>query len=162
MRAIHKDGVPLTLGHRALDILIVLVERAGEVVSHRELNSRVWRDLVVNPSNLRVHMTGLRKALGDGEGDTRYIANVAGQGYCFVGPINREAGPPLVRAPDYPCGTARQRLVLPPVLARMVGREAVIRRIAADLIADRFVTIIGPGGMGKTTVAVSVAHAMRE
>lgn len=162
MRAIHKDGVPLTLGHRALDILIVLVERAGEVVSHRELNSRVWRDLVVNPSNLRVHITGLRKALGDGEGDTRYIANVAGQGYCFVGPINREAGPPLVRAPDYPCGTARQRLVLPPVLARMVGREAVIRRIAADLIADRFVTIIGPGGMGKTTVAVSVAHAMRE
>jgi predicted ATPase/DNA-binding winged helix-turn-helix (wHTH) protein len=162
MRAIEKDGVPLTLGHRALDILIVLVERAGEIVSHRELISRVWRGLVVNPSNLRVHMTGLRKALGDGDRNTRYIANVVGQGYCFVAPINRETARPLARAPEYPCGAARQRLVLPPLLARMVGREAAIRRIAADLIAERFVTIIGPGGMGKTTVAVSVAHAMLE
>jgi predicted ATPase/DNA-binding winged helix-turn-helix (wHTH) protein len=161
-RSIEKEGVPLPLGHRALDILIVLVEHAGEIVSHRELISRVWRGLVVNPSNLRVHMTGLRKALGDGEGDARYIANVAGQGYCFVAPISREPGPPPARVPDYPCGAARQRLVLPQVLARMVGREATVRTIAADLIVDRFVTIIGPGGMGKTTVAVSVAHSMLE
>lgn len=161
-RAIEKDGVPIPLGHRALDILIVLVERAGEIVSHRELISRVWRGLVVNPSNLRVHMTGLRKALGDGDGDARYIANVAGQGYCFVAPIRRENGPTPTPAPQYPCGAARQRLVLPPVLARMVGREAEVRTIAADLIADRFVTVIGPGGMGKTTAAVSVAHAMLE
>ena len=60
-RAFEKDGVPLALGNRALDILMALVERAGEVVSHRELISRVWRGLVVDPSNLRVHMTGLRK-----------------------------------------------------------------------------------------------------
>jgi len=62
-RAIEKNGIPLALGNRALDILMVLVERAGEVVSHRELIARVWRGLVVDPSNLRVHMTGLRKAL---------------------------------------------------------------------------------------------------
>src|SRR5260221_9625022 len=92
-RVIEKGGVRVALGDHALDILIVLAERAGKVISHRELISRVWRDLVVNPSNLRVHMTGLRKALGDGGPDTRYIANVAGQGYCFVAPILREAGP---------------------------------------------------------------------
>src|SRR5712671_3757647 len=85
-RAIEKNGVPLNLGHRALDILIVLVEHAGEVVSHRELISRVWRGLVVSPGNLRVHMTGLRKALGDGGANARYIANVVGQGYSFVAP----------------------------------------------------------------------------
>src|SRR3984893_10032656 len=157
-RAFEKNGVPLVLGNRALDILMVLVERAGEVVSHRELIARVWRGLVVDPSNLRVHMTGLRRALGDRD---RYIANVTGQGYCFVAPVRREttADSPT-RVPEYPCGAARQRLVLPPVLARMVGREEAMRTIAADLIAARFVTVIGPGGLGETTDAVAVAHPM--
>jgi len=151
------------LGNRALDILVVLVERAGEVVSQRELIGRVWRGLVVDPSNLRVHMTGLRKALGDRDGTERYIVNVTGQGYCFVAPVRREAaaGRPT-RVPEYPCGTARQRLVLPAPLARMVGRDVAVRTVAADLLADRFVTVIGPGGMGKTTVAVSVSHALLE
>lgn len=162
-RALEKDGVPLALGNRVLDILMVLVERAGEVVSQRELIARVWRGLVVDPANLRVHITSLRRALGDRDGKERYIANVTGQGYCFVAPVRKEAtaGRPT-RVPEYPCGTARQRLVLPALLARMVGRDEAVRTIAADLIADRFVTIIGPGGMGKTTIAVSVSHAMRE
>ena len=170
-RVLEKDGVPLALGNRALDILLVLAERPGAVVSHRELLARVWRDLVVDPSNLRVHINGLRKALGQASGDSdsdsdgkeRYIANVVGQGYSFVAPIMREPAsvrPPQV--PEYPCGTASQRLVLPTVLARMVGRDEAVRTIAADLIAERFVTIIGPGGMGKTTVAVCVANAMLE
>jgi predicted ATPase/DNA-binding winged helix-turn-helix (wHTH) protein len=162
-RSFEKNGVALALGNRALDILMVLVERAGEVVSHRELIARVWRGLVVDPSNLRVHMAGLRKALGDRDERARYISNVTGQGYCFVAPVRREApsGPPTP-VPEYPSVAARPRPVLPAVLARMVGRDEAVRTIAADLIADRFVTIIGPGGMGKTTVAVSVANAMLE
>ena len=66
-RLIERDGARLALGSRALDILIVLVDRAGEVVSHRELTQRVWRELVVSPSSLRVHISGLRKALGEEE-----------------------------------------------------------------------------------------------
>ena len=162
-RAFEKSGVPLALGNRALDILMVLVEHAGEVVTHRELIARAWRGLVVDPSNLRVHMTALRRALGDGDEKARYIANVTGQGYCFVAPVAREAA--VVRAtrvPEYPCEAARQRLVLPAVLKRMVGRDEAVRIIAADLIADRFVTLIGPGGMGKTSVAVAISHAMLE
>jgi len=160
---LEKNGVPLALGHRALDILTVLVEHAGELVSHRDLIARVWRGLVVDPSNLRVHMTGLRKALGDRDGTERYIANVSGQGYCFVAPVRREAGAnPPTPIPQSLEGTAGQRPVLPAALARMVGRDEAVRTIAADLIAERFVTIIGPGGMGKTTVAVAVSHALLE
>jgi predicted ATPase/DNA-binding winged helix-turn-helix (wHTH) protein len=155
--------MPLALGNRALDILMALVEDAGEVVSHKELMARAWRGLVVDPSNLRVHVSSLRKALGDVEDRPRYITNVAGQGYCFVAPVTRGivASAPA-RAPEYPCGAARRRLVLPAKLARMVGRDDALRLVAADLIAERFVSIIGPGGMGKTTIAVAVAHAMLE
>jgi predicted ATPase/DNA-binding winged helix-turn-helix (wHTH) protein len=160
-RAIERDGIPLAVGSRALDILIALVERAGDVVSHKELLAHAWRGLVVDPGNLRVHISSLRKALGDDEASPQYIANVAGQGYCFVAPVMRGAFRyPPARAPEYPCGAARRVLVLPPTLQRMVGRDDAVRTISEDLIADRFVTVMGPGGMGKTTVAVAVAHAM--
>lgn len=161
-REFLRNGVPLALGHRALDILIALVERSGEIVSHRDLMARAWRGLVVSPGNLRVHMSALRKALGDGEAGARYIENVTGQGYCFVAQITRgtSAASP-VRSPEFP-DAARKRLVLPPKLARMVGREEIVHCIGADLIAERFITVIGPGGMGKTTVAIAVAHAMLE
>lgn len=161
-REIKRDGVPLALGDRALDILIALVERPGEIVSHRDLIARVWRNLVVTPGNLRVHMSALRKALGDGEGGMRYIENVTGQGYCFVAPITRDAADPaptrLTQLPD----AAHERLALPRKLARMIGRERIVDSIRIDLIASRFVTIIGPGGMGKTTVAITVAHELLE
>src|SRR5690606_3896056 len=140
-------------------ILIALVERPGEVVSHRDLIARVWRDLVVSPGNLRVHVSGLRKALGEGERGARYIENVTGRGYCFVAQVS--AISPPVRSVEFP-DAARKRLALPPKLTRMIGREQIVQTVGADLINERFITIIGPGGMGKTTVAIAVAHAMVE
>lgn len=159
-RTLERDGVPLALGARALDILIVLVQHAGEVVKHKDLLSRVWRGLVVEPGSLRVHMAGLRKALGDEQGKPRIIANIKGQGYSFIAPFERVTNSPPTTLPEYPCGAARQRLVLPRSPPGMVGRDEALRVISADLIAERFVTIVGPGGMGKTTVALAVAHAL--
>lgn len=86
-RALYRSGIPVALGSRALDILIALVERAGEVVDQRELLSRAWRGLSVESGNVRVQMTYLRRCLGDGRDGARYIANVPAQGYCFVAAV---------------------------------------------------------------------------
>ena len=90
-RLLKKAGEPIPLGGRALDILIALAERAGEVVSHRELISSVWPDVTVEEGNLRFHIGALRKALGDGRDGARYISNVPGRGYCFVAPVTRSS-----------------------------------------------------------------------
>jgi predicted ATPase/DNA-binding winged helix-turn-helix (wHTH) protein len=157
-RLLEKADQPHELGSRALDILIILVERAGEVVTHKELISRVWPDVVVEEANLRVHVSGLRKALGEGRDGARYVTNVTGRGYCFVAPVARSG---LQRANPPVRPLARDRLrQLPARLARMVGRDDTVRALSAELLTQRFVSIVGPGGMGKTTVAISIAHAL--
>src|SRR5580658_10757868 len=90
-RQLKKGNEALQLGGRALDTLIALVERAGEVVTHRELIARVWPDVTVEEANLRIHIANLRKALGDGREDARYIVTVPGRGYCFVAPVTAVA-----------------------------------------------------------------------
>src|SRR5215469_12758504 len=87
-RLLEKESVPLHVGGRALDILILLVEHAGEVVSNRDLVARVWPDVTVDEGSLRFHITGLRRALEDGRSGARYVVNVPGRGYCFVAPVS--------------------------------------------------------------------------
>src|SRR6266851_2162831 len=86
-RLLLEEDKPLRLGSRALDILIALVERPGELVSKRELIARVWPDTVVVEANLTVNVAALRRALGDGHDGNRYLVNVPGRGYCFVAPV---------------------------------------------------------------------------
>ncbi len=77
---------PVPLGSRALHILIVLLERPGELVTKQELMARVWPNLFVEPANLTVHISALRCALRDGRDGNRFIINIRGRGYCFVTP----------------------------------------------------------------------------
>src|SRR5580658_661337 len=157
-RLLKKAEEPIPLGGRALDILIALVERAGEVVTHKELVSSVWPDVTVEESNLRFQMATLRKALGDGRDGARYVSNVAGRGYCFVAPVTRSSAKQPV--PVARITTAERVQKLPPRLTRMVGRDDTVRALAQQLQVWRFVSIVGSGGVGKTTVAISVAHTL--
>src|ERR1700722_20490150 len=93
---------PVRLGSRALDILIVLVERPGELVGKHELMARVWRGTFVEEGNLQVQVGALRRALGDGRGGRRYIATSAGQGYRFVAPVSVAQAPPAAPLPAAP------------------------------------------------------------
>src|ERR1700751_2457792 len=159
-RLLKKADEPIPLGGRALDILIALVEQAGEVVAHKELISTVWPDVTVEEANLRFQIAALRKALGDGRDSARYISNISGRGYCFVAPVTRSR---TVRTVPLTGITTTKRVQkLPRRLARMVGRDATVRSLAEQLQRWRFVSIVGPGGIGKTTVAISVAHALSD
>ena len=141
------------LGARAMDILIVLVEQANKVVGRRTLIERVWPKRGADEVSLRVHISALRKALAQSDPARRYIANVPGRGYSFIVPITS----PSVDTSEIDLAP---RSWLPAHLTRMVGRKDAIATIQAKLAAQKFVTIVGPGGIGKTTVAVAVAHEM--
>jgi predicted ATPase/DNA-binding winged helix-turn-helix (wHTH) protein len=161
-RLLERDGVPVKLGSRALDILWLLVSRAGDVVSKNELLAHAWPGLVVEEISLRVHIAEIRKALGDGKEGARYITNIPSRGYCFVAPVQRLADTPpavvlSVQAPGVPETPAP---VLPHRLERMIGRDDVVREVSQRLVSERFITLRGPGGIGKTTVAIALAHEL--
>jgi predicted ATPase len=158
-RILTRNGVPVEIGARTFDTLMALVSHPNAVVSKRELLSGVWPDVIVEEGSLRFHIAALRKALGDGEHGARYIATVAGRGYCFVAPLARSSDRGRESAevvPRFPYANLPSRLI------RMVGRIDDVPKLAAQLTAERLVTIVGAGGVGKTTVAVAVAHDVIE
>jgi predicted ATPase/DNA-binding winged helix-turn-helix (wHTH) protein len=149
------DGqAPVRVGGRALDVLIVLVEAAGRVVERDELTARVWQKVVVDEGSLRVHIAALRRALGDDGDARRYIVNIPGRGYSFV----EDARPiaPLNAAPTGRSIVSQPR-PLPSLLVPVVGRDDAIREVVATVGEQRLVTIVGAGGIGKTTVALAAA-----
>jgi predicted ATPase/DNA-binding winged helix-turn-helix (wHTH) protein len=155
-RRLEKNGCPIHLSARAFNILIALVERAGTVVSKNDLLASVWPDSSADESSLRVHVAILRKALGDGEAGARYLATISGQGYCFVARLSRPndpRGPKTGPAPE-------QMQSLPARPKQLAGRDQTVHEISEKLRSERFITIVGPGGIGKTTLAVSVGHGL--
>jgi DNA-binding winged helix-turn-helix (wHTH) protein len=91
-RVLRRNGQVLPLGKRALDILICPADRPGKVIAKQELIDRVWSDVTVEEGSLRVHMAAIRKAVGDSQFGNRYVANVKGRGYSFVGTVAPLAG----------------------------------------------------------------------
>lgn len=158
-RLLTRAGVPIELGARALDILIVLTATPNEIVSKKDLIAKVWPDVVVEEGSLRFHMINLRKALGDGEDGARFITTLPGRGYCFVAPVTQAGGSqddvPGVVA-DFP------HAVLPGRSDRMIGREGDVLKLSEQVTTSRLVSIVGSGGIGKTTVAIAVAHHLGE
>ena len=86
-RSLKKADQVIPLGGRAYDILIALLEKPGEVVAKAELIAKAWPDVTVEEGSLRVHLSALRKALGDGQFGDKYFANIQGRGYSFIAPI---------------------------------------------------------------------------
>jgi predicted ATPase/DNA-binding winged helix-turn-helix (wHTH) protein len=156
-RQLLDGDTPVNLGSRAFDILVVLLDRHGDLVGKDELIAAVWPDTHVEESNLRVHMMALRKALGDDD-EGRFIRTIPGRGYRFIAPVERHdlPQPSVVTVPPQ----APPPSNLPVSLARIFGRADIVRALAAQLLQRRFITIVGPGGIGKTTVALKTAESL--
>jgi predicted ATPase/DNA-binding winged helix-turn-helix (wHTH) protein len=156
-QALLRDQTVVRVGSRALEILAALVERPGEVVSKAELVARAWPRTFVEDSNLKVNVAALRRALGDSANDTRYIATVSGRGYRFVSPVHASGYGdirPVVR-PE----SIRQHN-LPAATTRLLGRGDAVGAIQSALTKHRLVTIVGPGGIGKTKLTLTVADQL--
>jgi predicted ATPase/DNA-binding winged helix-turn-helix (wHTH) protein len=151
-RRLEKDGAPLHVGSRALDILVYLAERPGEVVNKRELLKQIWADVNVDEGSLRFHVTALRKALGSDADGARYVVNVPGRGYCLATSIARTD---TSREPSTDIASPAHSLPAP---RKMIGRAEAIEKISTELSLHRFVSIVGSGGIGKTSVAIAVGH----
>ena len=156
-KALLESGRPVRLGARAMQILIALVEQAGQTLTKRDLIGRVWPGSSVEESNLRVHIAALRRVLGDGRDGVRYILNDSGRGYRFVAPVGRAGA---ASAPI--SSTSLMGSGLPASPSHIVGRDDVTQAIVDQLPRRRLVTVVGPGGVGKTTVALAVARRVSD
>lgn len=163
-RLLLLDDQPVRLGSRAFDILCVLVDHAGQILSNGELLRHVWGGTVVDEGSVRVHVAALRKALGADGARGDYIANVPMRGYGFVAQVVTHAPAAAVSSASgtgqrqasalVPIG-AVEKLPVPP---RLVGRDATVQAVCDTLEKRRHVTVVGPGGIGKTSLALAVAR----
>ncbi|GGC47863.1 ATP-binding protein [Chelatococcus reniformis] len=150
-----QNGTAVRIGGRALDILTTLVEQAGELVSKDDLLSRVWPATVVDESNLKVNVAALRRTLGEGSAGARYIATVSGRGYRFVAPVRASGQRAPLRDIVRPPPRTHN---LPAPATRIIGRDDTVDIIDRQLEETRLLTIVGDGGIGKTTVALALAE----
>ena len=156
-RLLFDGETPVRLGSRALEILIALIERRGELAGKDELINRVWPSTHISEGNLKLQVAGVRRALGDGRDGRRYIETSPGQGYRFVAPVTvindaASAGQAL------PILTSKHNL--PVQLTRLIGRAGVVSKLVEQLSAVRLLTIVGAGGIGKTAVAIAAAEEL--
>ncbi|HEX4080480.1 MAG TPA: winged helix-turn-helix domain-containing protein [Rhizomicrobium sp.] len=149
-RELRADGTPIPLGATDFRLLLTLIERTGSVVTKDELMSRVWGKSAVGDNTLHVHITALRKALGDD-----FIATKQGRGYRFVDHIGQTGRAATHHAGNLPAyaaiGSKTGR-------SRLIGRDSQIGALSGLLAHNVLVTLVGPGGVGKTRLALEVAN----
>jgi predicted ATPase/DNA-binding winged helix-turn-helix (wHTH) protein len=158
-RELRAHGRAVPIGSRAFEIIEQLVRRAGQFVSKDELVAHVWRGAIVEENTLRVHIHAIRKALGP---DRTLLTSAAGRGYRLVG---RWTAKPGDDAPsDRAVSATRSEAIggnLPAATSPMIGRGPTLQQLRDLVSAFRVVTLAGPGGIGKTTLALELARTVR-
>jgi predicted ATPase/DNA-binding winged helix-turn-helix (wHTH) protein len=157
-RELRSRGIPVPLGGRAFEVVTVLVQSAAELVTKDHMMERVWPGVIVGEGTLHVHISAVRKALGQ---DRAMLKTVSGRGYRLLGswtPQQRQA----TAAPVYSALTRTSETPppnnFPPVIKRLIGRAAACQFVRDLVSAYRVVTLTGPGGIGKTSLAIKAVR----
>ncbi len=160
-RELRLGDVPVPLGSRAFDVLLILVEAEGELVTKEELLARVWPGAVVEESNIQVQVSALRKALGEERG---LILTVPLRGYRFTGEVRAldAEGRALPSGAPAPAAVRQSPTNLPAPVSDFIGRESDLRALRELLRHNRLVTVLGTGGIGKTRLGLETARGMLE
>ncbi len=153
---LHRE-IPVRVGSRALDLLHALVRRSGDLVSKEELIRSAWPNVYVHEGNLKVTIAALRRALPS-QPELTYIATVPGRGYRFVAPLRIKGPSAEATLPDAVKGSTGEL----PAIPALIGREEVSAEIIAALAETRLLTIVGPAGVGKTSIAIATADQAAE
>jgi predicted ATPase/DNA-binding winged helix-turn-helix (wHTH) protein len=157
-RELRSRGIPVPLGGRAFEIVTVLVQSATELVTKDHMMERVWPGAVVGEGTLHVHISAVRKALGQ---DRAMLKTVSGRGYRLLGswiPEQREGTAPPVYSPLTRTSGAPPTNNFPPLITRLIGRAAACQFVRDLVSAYRVVTLTGPGGIGKTALAIKAVR----
>jgi predicted ATPase/DNA-binding winged helix-turn-helix (wHTH) protein len=156
-RELRARGVPVPIGGRAFDIIEVLVQSAGELVTRDDLSTRVWPGAIVEENTLQVHISAIRKALGP---DREMLKTVSGRGYRLLGAwTSRKESVSAANSTDLESRSPAEpfQTNLPAAASELIGRTDAVRHLGGLLSAYRVVTLTGPGGIGKTRLALDVA-----
>jgi predicted ATPase/DNA-binding winged helix-turn-helix (wHTH) protein len=157
-RELTRDGVPVDLGSRAMDVLLALLRRPGRIATKEEIMRDAWSGMIVAQNNLTTQMAHLRRALNDPQGRL-YIQTVPGRGYRFVADMEPQA---IADLPPSPYATPHERHGMPVDTSSFIGREQELSDVAARIAVRGLVTIVGAGGVGKTRMALKAAAAQAD
>ena len=159
-RELRSRGTPVVLGHRAFEIVEVLAQARGQLVTKDYLMERIWRGITVGDNTLRVHIHAVRKALGSDRG---MLKTSSGQGYRLLGNWTVQHGE-TTKAPPVPQSRPQPEDRLPTnfpvIVSQLVGRATAVQRVRDLVSAYRMVTLTGPGGIGKTVLAMNAVRGL--
>jgi predicted ATPase/DNA-binding winged helix-turn-helix (wHTH) protein len=156
-RALFRDGAAVDMGSRAMDVLLALVRRHGEIASKAAIMAEVWPGTIVEDNNLTTQIAAVRRVLGETQ-DQRFIVTIPGRGYRFVAEIQAadqaRAEPSTARPTEAECHN------LPLQSSSFIGRERELGELRRRLQTRPLVTVMGVGGVGKTRVALKLAESL--
>lgn len=160
---LRRNGEAVAVEPQVFDVLRCLIERRGQVVTKEELLDTVWGDRFVSESALTSRIKSVRRAIGDDGASQRFIRTVHGKGYEFVVPVLEQRDPREASVDDDrrrpgPVATSAQRSPIPLAVHDLFGRDDTLDELGAELRRARLLTIVGPGGVGKTSVALELAR----
>ena len=158
-RELLLDGVAVPIGARAFEIIKVLVQSANELVTKNDILSGVWPGAIIGENTIHVHISAIRKALGP---DRAILKTNSGRGYRLLGrwKVRENVALPDTPATSFTIPGLPGSTNLPQATSALIGRAAAARELRDLLSAYRIVTLTGPGGIGKTALALKVARGL--